>query len=71
MLVHGPRALVPVPSDLHERAHRLVSELGPRRAGMALGVGRNAALSLAAGIPVDVGTLARVELARRDREGSR
>ncbi len=70
MLAHGARHLVPVPAELHERARRLVAEHGPRGAAAELGVGRTAALSLAAGVPVDVGTLARVELADRDRRGA-
>lgn len=71
MLAHGPRHLVATPPELHDRARRLLAEHGARRAAAELGVGRNAALALAAGIPVDVGTLARVELARRDREAAR
>lgn len=58
--------------DLREIARSFVRELGPNGAARKLGVGRETALSLAAGARVNRGTLALVrEHLRSQEDGSK
>jgi hypothetical protein len=52
------RRLVAVPADLKQHVSVLVQQLGPRDAAKKLGVSRDTAISVAAGLDVMPGSLA-------------
>lgn len=52
------RRLVPVPAAIRDHVVALVHELGPRAAGRQVGVSRDTAVAIAAGLDVMPGTLA-------------